>query len=134
MDQSGKHIQGEGKRSEEEGPQRSMLMGDPCAWGSARVPPHLHTWPGPLTLSGSLDFNLTPKLISSAGVSVIRGASLVAQMVKNLCAVQEPQVRSLGWEDPLEKEMATHSSMLGWNIPWSVELAGYRLWVTESQT
>ena len=45
-------------------------------------------------------------------------ASLVAQTVKNLPAVQEIQVRSLGWEDPLEKEMATHSSILAWRIPW----------------
>ena len=44
------------------------------------------------------------------------GASLVAQSVKNLPAVQETQVRSLGWEDPLEKEMATHSSILAWKI------------------
>ena len=41
-------------------------------------------------------------------------ASLVAQMVKNLPAMQETQVRSLGWEDPLEKEMTTHSSNLAW--------------------
>ena len=41
-------------------------------------------------------------------------ASLVAQLVKNLPAVQETQVRSLGWEDPMEKEMATHSSILAW--------------------
>ena len=41
-------------------------------------------------------------------------ASLVAQSVKNLPAVQETQVGSLGWEDPLEKEMATHSSILAW--------------------
>ena len=41
----------------------------------------------------------------------------MAQMAKNLCAVQEPQVRSLGWEDSLEKEMATHSSILAWKIP-----------------
>ena len=40
-------------------------------------------------------------------------ASLVAQLLKNLPAVQETQVQSLGWEDPLEKEMATHSSILG---------------------
>ena len=45
-------------------------------------------------------------------------ASLVAQTVKNLPAVQEIQVRSLGWEDHLEKEMATHSSILAWRIPW----------------
>ena len=48
-------------------------------------------------------------------------ASLVAQMVKNLPAVQETWVQSLGWEDPLEKEMATHSSILAWRIPWTEE-------------
>ena len=42
--------------------------------------------------------------------------SLVAQSVKNLPAVQDSPVRSLGWEDPLEKEMAIHSSILAWNI------------------
>ena len=46
-------------------------------------------------------------------------ASLVAQTVKCLFAVQETQVRSLGWEDPLEKEMAPHSSTLAWKIPWT---------------
>ena len=49
------------------------------------------------------------------------GASLVAQMVKNLPTVPETQVRSLGWEDPLEEEMATHSSTLAWKIPWTEE-------------
>ena len=48
-------------------------------------------------------------------------ASLVAQSVKNLPAVQETQVRSLGWADPLEKEMATHSSILAWKISWTEE-------------
>ena len=42
-------------------------------------------------------------------------------MVKRLPAVQKTQVRSLGWEDPLEKEMATHSSTLAWKIPWTEE-------------
>ena len=51
-------------------------------------------------------------------------ASLVAQLVKNLPAVQETQVRSLGWEDPLEKEMATHSSILAWKISWTEESGG----------
>ena len=46
---------------------------------------------------------------------------LVAQMVKNLPAVQETQVQSLGQEDPLEKEMGTHSSILAWRIPWTEE-------------
>ena len=47
--------------------------------------------------------------------------SLGAQTVKHLPAVQEAWVRSLGWEDPLEKEMATHSSTLAWKIPWTEE-------------
>ena len=47
--------------------------------------------------------------------------SLVAQMVKHLPTMQETQVRSLGWEDPLEKEMATHSSTLVWIIPRTEE-------------
>ena len=42
-------------------------------------------------------------------------------MVKNLPAVQETWVRSLGWEDPLEKRMATHSNILAWRIPWTEE-------------
>ena len=48
-------------------------------------------------------------------------ASLVAQMVKHLSAMQETWVRSLGWEDSLEKEKAAHSSTLTWKIPWTVE-------------
>ena len=48
-------------------------------------------------------------------------ASLVSQMVKNLPAVQETEVQSLGQEDPMEKEMATHSSILAWRIPWTEE-------------
>ena len=51
-------------------------------------------------------------------------ASLVAQSVKNLPAMQGTQVRFLGWEDPLEKEMATHSSILAWRIPWTEEPGG----------
>ena len=48
-------------------------------------------------------------------------ASLVAQMVERLSAMQETRVWSLGWEDPLEKEMAAHSSILAWKIPWIAE-------------
>ena len=48
-------------------------------------------------------------------------ASQVAHMVKNLCAMQETWVRSLGWEDPLEEGTATHSSILAWKIPWTEE-------------
>ena len=48
----------------------------------------------------------------------------MAQMAKNLPAMQETGVRSLGWEDPLEKAMATHSSTLAWKIPWTEEPGG----------
>ena len=51
---------------------------------------------------------------------LISWASLVAQLVKNPPAMQETWVRTLGWEDPLEKEKATHSSILAWRIPWTV--------------
>ena len=50
--------------------------------------------------------------------------SLVAQLVKNPPAMQEIWVQSLGWEDPLEKGMATHSSILAWEIPWTEEPGG----------
>ena len=48
-------------------------------------------------------------------------ASLVAQRIKHLPAMQKTRVRSLGQEDPLEKEMATHSGILAWKIPWMEE-------------
>ena len=48
----------------------------------------------------------------------------MAQMVKNLPAVQETCIQSLGWEDPLEKGMATHSSILAWRIPWTEDPGG----------
>ena len=54
-------------------------------------------------------------------IIIIIQASLVAQTVKCLSAIQETWVRSLGWEDPLEKEMAAHSSILAWKIPWTME-------------
>ena len=48
----------------------------------------------------------------------------MAQTVKNLSVMPETQVQSLGWEDPLEKGMATHSSILAWNSPWTDESGG----------
>ena len=54
----------------------------------------------------------------------INQTSLVVQMVKNIPVMQESWVWSLGWEDPLEKEMATHSSILAWRIPWTEEPGG----------
>ena len=50
--------------------------------------------------------------------------SLLAQMVKNPPAMQETWVQSLGWEDPLEKGIATHSSILAWRIPWTIQSMG----------
>ena len=58
-------------------------------------------------------------------------ASLLAQTVKNLPVVREAQVPSLGWEDPLEKGMATHSGVLAWRIPRTEQPGG--LWSTGSQ-
>ena len=55
---------------------------------------------------------------------VVQWASLVAQMVKNLPATQETWVRSLGWENPLEKGTATHSSILAWRILWTEDIVG----------
>ena len=54
----------------------------------------------------------------------MRGAYLVAEMVKNLPATQEIWVQSQGWEDPLEKGMVTHSSILACSIPWTEEPCG----------
>ena len=74
-----------------------------------------------------------PSLIHGSGRSPREGigyplqyswASLVAQLVKNPPAMQEIWVQSLGWEDPLEKGMATHSSILAWEIPWTEEPGG----------
>ena len=58
---------------------------------------------------------------------------LVAQSVKDLPAVQETRPRSLGWEDPLEKEMATHSSILAWKISWTKEPGGLQSMGWQSQ-
>ena len=60
-------------------------------------------------------------MASSAGQQWRHMAYLVAQMVKTLPAMQETWVRSLGQKDPLEKGMATHSSILDWRIPWTEE-------------
>ena len=59
-------------------------------------------------------------------------ASQVTQMVKNLPGVQDTWVRSLGWEDPLEKEMASHSSILTWRIPWTEEPGGLQFTVSKN--
>ena len=72
---------------------------------------------------------MIPGLERSAGEGIgyplqCSWASLVAQLVKNLPAMQETWVRSLGWEDSLEKGKATHSSILAWRMLWSVQSMG----------
>ena len=61
-------------------------------------------------------------------------ASLLAQMVKNLPPIQETQVRSLGQEDPLEKGISTHSSILAWTITWTEEPGGLQSMELQSWT
>ena len=67
-------------------------------------------------------FNLAEEIFESRSQKF--WASLVAQTVKNPPAVQETWVRSLGWEDPLEEGMATHSNILAWRIPWTEQPGG----------
>ena len=64
----------------------------------------------------------------------MRWGSLVAQMVENLPAMQQTRVQSLGQEDPLEKEMATHSSILAWRIPWTEEPGRLQYMGSKTQT
>ena len=64
--------------------------------------------------------NLLLKLVRNITFYNTMLASLVAQLVKNLPAMWETWVRSLGWEDPLEKGMTTDSSVLAWRIPWTL--------------
>ena len=81
---------------------------------------------GWLTVKGSL-YDLTNSLgypVCFLQWVLTKYAPLVAQTVKNLPAVQKTQVLSLGREDPLEKGMATHSSILAWRIPWTGEPGG----------
>ena len=70
-------------------------------------------------------------MTSTVSLSWVSYSVLVAQTVKNQPAMWETWVRSLGWEDPLEEDMTTHSSILAWRIPWTGEPDG--LWSTGSQ-
>ena len=97
--------------------------------------PHDHPW-GPMVFHVSVMMmmarepscrqRLSPKLSLFPNKLLPHNnqASLVAQIVKNLPTMWETRVQSLGWEDPLEKEMATHSSILAWRIPWTEESGG----------
>ena len=67
-------------------------------------------------------------------ISIITGAFLGTQIVKNMSPMQETQVQSLGWNDPLEKGSGTHSSILAWRIPWTKETLRLVHGVTKSWT
>ena len=67
----------------------------------------------------SLPQRVSVLLLANLLIIIIAGASLVAQMVKNPPAMRETWVQSLGWEDPLEKGTAIHSSIVAWRIPWT---------------
>ena len=105
----------------------------PCAWGRKESDTterlslsHTHTHTHVCVEGGTQGFRLLRlRLVNYLGSP---GGSLV----KNPPVMQETQVQSLGWKDPLEKEMATHSSILAWRIPWTVELGGLVSAVTES--
>ena len=97
----------------------------------------------PLDLISIFFWNLTwgLKNLKNKGTSYIEWASLVVQTVKNLPAIQETQVWSLGQEDPLEKGIATHSSILAWSAPWTEDPGGStgsqrvrHSWVTNTTT
>ena len=84
-------------------------------------------WAGLSLYSTDFSINcISYELLST--ILSIQWASPVAQMVKNLPALQETRVPSLGREDPLAKEMANHSSTLAWRIPWAEDLVGYSPW------
>ena len=102
-------------------------------WDGCTASPTQRTWtwanfrrwwgtgkPGMLQSMGSQRVEPTEWLNNNG----MKRASLVAQVVKNLPAVQETWVRSLGCKDPLEKGMATYSSILAWRIPWTEESGG----------
>ena len=76
-------------------------------------------------ISSLRDISQSPKANEQLSkYSLCTQASLVAQLVKNPPVMQETWVRSLGWEDPLEKGKAAHSSILAWRIPWTEEPGG----------
>ena len=86
----------------------------PGVWCTqASVEPSKSLFPQSCVTSGS---SMVGLMVTSS-----KRSSLVAQTVKHLPTIRETQVRSLGWEDPLEKETATHSSTLAWKIPWTEE-------------
>ena len=93
---------------------------NPCLLTSPALAGWLFTTSASSGMHSLCNFSQVGKALIWQLLCVLR-ASLVAQMVRHLPAMQETWVRSLGWEDPLEKGMATHSSILAWKIPWTEE-------------
>ena len=87
-----------------------------------------------LAVYPTISFNSRPGNSGPLNRANKRRASLVAQTVKHLPAMQETWVQSLGGENPLKKEMATHSSSLSWKIPWMEEPGGLQSMGLQSQT
>ena len=103
-----------------------MELSRPECWSGEPFPP-----PGDLPNPGIEPGS--PTLQADSLPAEPQGTSLVAQMVKHLSTLRETWVQSLGWDDSLEKEMATHSSTLVWNIPWTEEIGrlqsmGFQSW------
>ena len=87
----------------------------------SRVRPLATPWTAAHQAPPSMGFSRQESGLLQKGNVYIYWASLVSQKVKNLPTMRETWALSLGWEDPLEKEMATHSSTLAWKIPWMEE-------------
>ena len=87
-----------------------------------------------LAVYPTISFNSRPGNSGPLNRANKRRASLVAQTVKHLPAMQETWVQSLGGENPLKKEMVTHSSSLSWKIPWMEEPGGLQSMGLQSQT
>ena len=98
--------------------QHTVAHLDVGQWASIQFTSASNTFP-PVSLNLQGGQALCLELVQK--YSCTQWASLVAQTVKNLPATQETRVQSLGWEDPLEKEMATHSSIPAWRILWTEE-------------
>ena len=81
-------------------------------------------WLDSISSSGEVNLSKVWEIVEDRGARYATVNSLLTLMVKSLPAMQETQVRSLGQEDPLEKEMETHSNILAWKIPWTAELVG----------
>ena len=93
---------------------------------------HTNCWHHPQNFSRSKGKDWESAYLTSSQVILVFWRPQLAQRLKRLPAMWETRVRSLGWEDPLEKEMATHSSILAWRVPWMEEPG--RLQSTGSQT